>query len=343
MEPSEVGGQTFRNRKTGLVIFGVVEILLGCLCVLFCLLVLSVGLMGEGAAAKAGSMPGKGSVLLALTMYGGLAVFFVWMGLGSIKGRRWARALMLVVSIWWLIVGTLTTLFLAFIMPHMISAAMAGTSSEVSGQAAAGAVTVVMAFTISFVALFMVVVPGVLFLFYRSPHVKATCERMDPKERWTDRVPLAVLALSMLLAWGGMSLLFMLSAPAVPAFGLVLKGPLALTAMLVTTVAMWVFAVNIYRRRRWAWTAVLALTLLGYLSTFITFARMSSEQLMETSGVRVTAANAQAFTAMIPPLEIMMAVSMLVYLAFLLYVLRYFKQPPAAPGLESPGRESQEA
>jgi MFS family permease len=280
-------------------------------------------------------------MVMSLGFYGGFAIFFVWMGLGSMKGRRWARALMLITSICWLIVGTLTTFFLAFVIPQMISAALVGSGATMTGKAAAGATVAAMAMVVSFIALFMAILPGIFFLFYRSSHVKATCEHMDPKERWTDRVPLAVLALSVLLALGGTYLFLMLAAPAFPLFGFPLRGPLAILAMLVMAVAMWVLAVNVYRRQRWAWTAALVFTLLGYLSTFITFLRMDAAQLMETAGVRSTPGNAQAFAAMVPAMNVMVAVSMVIWLAYLLYVLRYFKGATGAPASESPGRDGE--
>src|SRR4029079_15914317 len=46
-----------------------------------------------------------------------------------------------------------------------------------------------------------IVIPGIAVLFYRSPHVKHTCDVRDPVARWTDRCPLPVLALCLLQAF----------------------------------------------------------------------------------------------------------------------------------------------
>src|ERR1035438_153181 len=85
----------YKNRSSGLIIFGVLTILLGCVCALLVPLML----FGQTMSAKATGTPPNFSVLLpAVSVYGFLAVVLVWLGIGSINARRWARALLLIFS-----------------------------------------------------------------------------------------------------------------------------------------------------------------------------------------------------------------------------------------------------
>ena len=62
------------DRYAGLVVFGVVQIILGAICVLLTLAVATAA----GAPASPG-MPGKGPLAQALVIYALFAVYFVWL------------------------------------------------------------------------------------------------------------------------------------------------------------------------------------------------------------------------------------------------------------------------
>jgi hypothetical protein len=49
----------------------------------------------------------------------------------------------------------------------------------------------------------LVVVPVVFVVFLGRRDVEMTCRRRDPVERWTDRMPLPLLAFALLAAWSG--------------------------------------------------------------------------------------------------------------------------------------------
>ena len=109
----------YKDRSTGLVIFGILTLLLGCLAGLFVPLML----FGQMMAAKAPDAPpvNHAAMLPGIVIYGGLAVALVWLGIGSIKARRWARALLLIFSWSWLIMGV----FMTAIMPFFMSKSLA--------------------------------------------------------------------------------------------------------------------------------------------------------------------------------------------------------------------------
>ena len=78
-----------KNRRAGLVAFGVVQILLGCGALV---------LLFRVVAAQAHAATG-------LLLYSIGIVYFFATGVGSIRGRRWARALIAAVSGAWAACG----------------------------------------------------------------------------------------------------------------------------------------------------------------------------------------------------------------------------------------------
>ena len=78
-----------KDRSTGLLIFGILTILLGCVTGLLLLMMLA----GQVAVRSAHVTTVPASILLLdVFIYGILAVALIWLGIGSIKARRWARA-----------------------------------------------------------------------------------------------------------------------------------------------------------------------------------------------------------------------------------------------------------
>src|ERR1041385_3416930 len=92
----------YKDRKVGLVIFGIVEMLLGCLAVLL----IGFMVLGQVMLAKnTGEPPQLRLILPSVAIYGAMAILLMTLGIGSIRARRWARALSLVLSGLWLVVG----------------------------------------------------------------------------------------------------------------------------------------------------------------------------------------------------------------------------------------------
>ncbi len=84
-------------------------------------------------------------------------------------------------------------------------------------------------------AVIYVIIPGALVLFYGSKHAKETCERRDPKVRWTDKCPLPVLAVSLMAGcWSACMPLTGFYGWSIPFFGLILSGMPGAGVMLVS-------------------------------------------------------------------------------------------------------------
>jgi len=271
----------FKDRSAGLTVFGILTIVMGCLAglmVLFMMLGLVVG-------ANISNVPPTpvSSALMFASAYGGLAVALVWLGIGSIKARRWARALLLIFSWTWLVTGIIMVPIMGFVMPKTFA-----NLPVTPGQPALppGAITIMTIFMLLFMSFFFVVLPAIWVFFYGSRHVKATVERRDPVQRWTDACPLPVLGLSL---WLGLGVPFMLFMPilghgVVPFFGTFLRGfPGSLIYLVVA--AVWACcAWRLYKLDVRAWWVVLVAMLLYCVSTLMTYTRHDVFEMYQLMG-----------------------------------------------------------
>ena len=207
----------FKDRSVGLIIFGVLTILLGCLALLAVFLML----LGQAMSARTTTVPTNfAAILPGIAMYGVLAVVLVWLGIGSMMARRWARALLLIFSWSWLVLGVFILAFMGFFIPKTLA------NLPPSPTGANGVTAVVMVFMFLIFGVLFLVLPAVWTFFYSSRHVKETCERRDTAIRWTDACPLPVLALCVWLIFSVLMLLVMpfMTNGVMPFFGMFLSG-----------------------------------------------------------------------------------------------------------------------
>jgi hypothetical protein len=261
---------SFKDRKTGLVVFGILQIIFGGFCALmvpFMIFAMIASTFIESSTAT----PVRPSMIIPATLlYVAAAVWFIWMGIGSIKTRRWARALILVTSWIWLVGGIGGLIFLLLFMPDMYE------KIGEDKQMPAGAAQIVKYVTMVFMAIFYVIIPAVLVLFYGSKNVKATCEFRDHQIRWTDKCPLPVLALSLMFGFWAVSIPFMgFYGWAFPFFGAILSGvqgaAMGLAVMLLSGYIAW----GTYKLNITAWWGAVLLIVGWAVSAIITFSRVS--------------------------------------------------------------------
>jgi hypothetical protein len=305
----------FRDQRPGLVAFGVVEIVLGGLCALMALLTF-VAVVLE---SRAGAGLEWRSVGLSVAMYAALSVILVWLGIGSILCRRWARALLLILSWSVLLVGVIS-MCLFVIFARVLAAGMGADSR---------AALVMVAAVEIFMAIFTVFLPGAMVLFYSRRHVKATCEARDPVIRWTDTCPLPVLATSLWFCVGVLSFLAMplMRGSILPLFGVLVSGTKA-TVMILAVSALWLYlAWATYRLKIAAWwTALVALALFS-LSATITFLKVDLMEMYRRLGYpeqQIEQIRSLGFltgkTMMWP-----MIIFFLLFLIYLLWIKKYFR------------------
>jgi hypothetical protein len=317
----------YKDRKTGLVLFGILQLAAGGGCVLFVCL-MGFGMVFMSTMEETQDLQVSPMMMLpAIGIYLVAAALFIWLGIGSILARRWARAVMLMLSWISCVVGLLAIVNLALSLPGM-NAEMAG---EVEGAAAISMAVNVFMFGLLFVM--FILVPGLQILFYGSENVRATCEARDPKVRWTDKRPLPVLALTLLLWYGAASTLIMgFYNWAIPFFGTILTGASGAVVVLMNMSILGLLAWHIYRLSLRAWWGVVLFNVIWGLSTLITFSRVPFTELYEKMAIFDEHVMMMSGSVMSNSRLLIISLgSFVVYIAFLLYTKRFFRVLPAVP------------
>jgi len=265
----------FKDKKIRLVVFGVLQIIFGGLCALMAPLML----LGAVASQQRGTEGVILRTIPAALFYVALAVWFIWMGIGSIMARRWARALILVSSWFWLVCGVLGWVIMLWVISNMYD------KMAESGKVPQAAVTAMKIGAMAFMAVFYVIIPGLFVLFYSGRNVKATCEYRDPKIRWTDKCPLPVLAISLMTATWAISMLSMgIYKWTIPFFGIILSGTAGAILILVLILLFSYAAWGLYKLNIKAWWVTM-LAIIGWsASTIITFSRVNIQDYYDKMG-----------------------------------------------------------
>ena len=323
-DEQNAGELVIKDRKTGLVVFGIFEIILG----VFCTLMVPLMLFGMMASANldknSASSVSVSSMIPALFFYFVLAVWFLWMGIGSIRAKRWARALLLVTSWFWLICGTMGIVFMVFYMPDMFD------QMARNGKMPPQVATITRYVTMGFLGVIYILLPGAFVLFYGSPHTKATCEQRDPQVRWTDKCPLPVLGLSLMSGlWAACMLLMGCYGWTIPFFGFILSGTSGAVVVLVSVLLLGFVTRGLYRLSINAWWCAVCLILTWGVSTGITFSRVSLMEFYEK--MHFPAQQLEMMKQLGLPqaswMVLFCGLWVVIVLAYLLYIKRYFTVP----------------
>jgi hypothetical protein len=313
----------FKDRKVRLVVLGILQIIFGG----FCALMVPLAIFGMVAAAKAGKGAAEGvnlslrMIIPGILLYLALAVWFIWMGIGSIMARRWARALILVSSWLWLIGGVCGFVMVLALFPNMYE------KMGESGQMPKAAITVMKYTVTAFLALIYVVIPGIFVLFYSGKDVKATCEHRDLRERWTDKCPLPVLAVSFVSVLWAVSILSMgIYRWTIPFFGSILSGTAGAIVVLVLALVLVYISQGAYKLDVKAWWCALLVHIGWSFSAIITFSTVSMEEFykkMNFSGQQLGIMK-QYGALWGSGMSLFLGVWAVIVLAYLVYVRRYF-------------------
>jgi hypothetical protein len=312
----------FKDRKTGLVIFGIFHIIIGAFCVLFMLLTIVGAMALRNLGESTTAAMSIGQMILVVSLYLLLAVWFVWMGIGSILARKWARALILITSWLWLIGGLYVLIFILVFIPAMFS--QLATGEEIPREAAVIAQAMVTVFSV-FV---FIVIPGAFVFFYSSRRVKATCEQRDPQVRWTDKAPLPVIALSSLLGCMAISMPLMgLYRWTTHFFGVVLSGIPGAVIVLVYAVLFAYAAWGTYKLQVKAWWCGFLATVALDVSMVITFSRVSLGEFYQKMGVPQERLEIIQRLDLFhdPRVVFLWGLIIISFLGFMIYTKKYFK------------------
>lgn len=277
--PSVPQVPAFKDRRAGLIFFGVILIAIGCLSTL--IHVGTLALISSSTAPPGTSVP-RGVYTPDILLYGSLSVLLVWLGCGSIMARRWARPLLLIFAAAWLANGVAAFMYDFGLLPRLLSSLPHISKFEKS------VVTSTTIPVVAFMGVFFVLLPTSLVLFYRSPHVRATCEARDPVPRWTDRCPSPVLGLSLfhgVVTVEAILLFVVLFNPVLPFFGRMLTGVSALLSWLGAAALSLYAAWAVFRMKWVGWWLTLILWTTIALSAFITFTQVDPVEMSELMGL----------------------------------------------------------
>jgi hypothetical protein len=300
-----------RDRSAGLVFFGLVQLALGALCALIAL----------GVAAAMSTLPRAGNgappaaaLTPSLVIDAVAACYFVSVGIGSMRKRRWARALSAAVSALWLALGIVAAAVLFVSIPKLLIVVPPSEEQLFVGS------------MVTFAVMFFVLLPLALLLFYKSEATRTTCERRDARIRWTDRAPLPVLALAILLAFASISLLVSLSNRVLPVLGSILTGGAAAITMLVLSGLCAFLAVQLYRLKESAWWTLVLLQVIGGVLAVVTALRIDVNAVYARAGMLTPQIEAMKLQELYrnPLLIAAMAAAWIAYFAFLLSIRKYF-------------------
>jgi hypothetical protein len=306
-----------RDRKTGLVLFGCLQIALA----IGALLILALALVSRRMLPPDVA---KGSpVAIQVVVWGGVAAVFLALGIGSIQRRRWARILTLVVSGLWLFSGVLGGIVVALVLPGVLKGLPSLGPAARPAFLVAGSVFV----------FFQVLLPSAFLIFYARRDVAATCEARDTNAGFADRVPLPIFLMALLYALTAAGTLASAFMAVLPYPGGILVGTPA-AAILITSAALSaVTAWGVYRRCLWAWWTAIVLSATGTVYGVLTYSRVDPDALYRAQGFDPERLRAPGMPDLFrsPVMWVGMLVWGVLYLAFLMWARRFF------PG---PGKES---
>lgn len=311
------------DRRTLLVIAGIVQVLLGCLAFFF---VFFVGVemivnLSSGVAMS------RRSLLLGVLIYLGAGTVLFTLGIGSILAKRWARALSLIFTYGWLYGSVFALAGFCLAASRLLS-----DDSETPLPPPARAVALVVMAV--FFVVFFLMLPGFFLAVYHNRNVKATCERRHPQPGWTDACPLPVLFLSLWQLFTVLTLLAMLAAyhGVLPMFGTILHGVSGAAVILVLAALTGYGSWQLYHLRLIGWRIQAFLLLVNTISALANACFLNYDDLYHAMGnSEQQIAQVQRFGFMgHGALPILIAFAGLIpLLALLVWIRPYFPRPRA--------------
>jgi hypothetical protein len=324
----------YRDRGTGLVIFGVFQIILGLLAALMVPLA-SLGVFMSRLTSGGAIRPRE--FISVVASYAFIAAVLVTLGIGSVQMKRWARALTLVTSWYGLITGALVTILLTAVLPVTMRSVLAQTRHNTAGgpspEMSTGIMAVILTLIIIFATFFLVLVPIAFVVFYGRKDVAETVRRRDPTERWTDRTPLPVLGASVALFTGSIYMLLVgLTTPLFPLFGRYLTGIPAAACFAVMAALDAYLAIAIFRLQSSGWWIGVLATSLRLLSMILTYGKADLMQAYSKVGVSDEQLKMLNSSPMLRGHVVLWwgLMSMMLFFGYLLWLRRYFKTPASA-------------
>lgn len=297
--------------------------------ILMGLLEIGIGLVGGLMGILIVLMPRFNPMVPASTLnlvaggYFFLGVVFWVFALGTLLGKRWARALILIFSWFWLFCGVIGGVNMLITWQSIVD-------SMNSAQALTPQVIfVVKAIMVGVFTALFIVLPGVFVLYYGRKKAKENFKAWDPQESWTDRCPTPVLGISLCAAVGAVGVCPLLAFFhfMIPFFGDLLMGWPGAVFCFLSAVILGYCAWGTYRLRMGAWWTLFVFYVFWGVSTVWTFYNHSileMDTLMGIPEAQLEKMKSMAIMNDRPYLSAYFGVIFLIYLGYLLFIRKYF-------------------
>ncbi|HEY5621872.1 MAG TPA: hypothetical protein VIR77_04650, partial [Pontiella sp.] len=248
-----------KDWSKGLFVAGLLEMALGILAFSSAmLLMLVVSKTGYGVLR-----PMQVGQLMFLLLF--LTGWWILMGFGSLKARRWARVLVLAGSWVAIFFGSLFMALILYVLPELHGLLM--DSGWLSPTAAMNAVYL----AVLLMLLLQLVIPLTSIAFYSLEGVESTCCRRNPEPCWSDRIPLPLLTMGFISSLGCCSIITSASfGYAVFFFGRVISGGAGLFIVLLISAACGYIGWGAFMQKMQAWWGAYALILTISCSLMLT-------------------------------------------------------------------------
>jgi hypothetical protein len=328
MSTAESPTSVYPDRSATLIVAGVLQILLGCFCLLMTAMMVAATQLPPPPPPNGQAMPQQAintqAMIQATVIYLIAAVALIWMGSGLVRARRWAWTLTVVLSWAWLIIGAFSVVMVMCLMGKLNWNAFAEQAKMPPGFMSSFMVMMFVVFGCLYI-----LIPGGFLLLCHHESVRVTCLRRDPKIPWTDRCPMPVLALSLFMA---LSMLSMLSLAGyrftLPLFGVFVSGWTgAAVAGLIDVVLAWL-AWGTYRLKMAAWWATLLLGIAGTVNGVIFIRHGDLMTMYEKMGMPADQLEMIRKLGMVEMLSQwgpwIAGASAIAWMGYLLYLRRYF-------------------
>jgi hypothetical protein len=237
--------------------------------------------------------------------------------------------MMLIVAWTWLLLGIAGAVMSVFTFPYMDDAIRNATPPGQAPPPPAFMWAVLI--VVGLLGLvFFIVVPAAFVWFYQPDRTRIALEAEDPQPRWTDRVPLPVLGLSVGWAMAAGFALFLLPFAMLPLFHVLLTGWSAAIAILaVAAVCAWL-ALSTYRLTPAGWWGSILLTLVLIASAAVTFLQIPIKAMYLAMGHSPEQVEFMVPYAINPLVHVgLVAVFGLIAVAYLLYLRPHFRPRPS--------------
>jgi len=262
-----------KDRHTGLVVFGTLDVALGIFCFSLAMLLLII----VSSSGLHGMKPIHYAMTMGLLFF--LAGWFIVMGLGSMKGRRWARAQLLIGAWVSVFFGTLGLALFLHILPELYNMVAD------FGLLAPSAAMVVLYIAVAIILILQVAFPLQVIAFYSRASVRFTCERLNPDPSWTDRCPLPLLAMGFICLLGCLSIVTAATTNyTVFLYGRIVSGSSGFGIVALLSAACGYVGWGAFTCKMHAWWGAYVLVLVTSSSMMLTFSGMDLESLYAVMG-----------------------------------------------------------